>query len=116
MSKELANDLALWIFIPSLLLFTVVTVATALGTPRGVRASRRERQLARLEQLAQEQRARQQAVEIDWLDYREIPMAEIVDMLRQYGWAYRDDELGKKGWLLRFDLNSAGNHANAGRG
>ncbi|RRO18169.1 hypothetical protein EIL87_07945 [Saccharopolyspora rhizosphaerae] len=116
MSKDLANDIALWIFVPSLVFFAVVTVATALGTPRGVRASRRARQLAQLEQVAEEQRTRQQAVEIDWLEYRELPMPEIIELLRKYGWAYRDDELGKKAWLLRFDLISAGKQANAGQG
>lgn len=112
MSEELANAIALWILLPSLALTVLVVGATALGTRRGVRARRREEQIARLDQAAAERRGRQQNFEIDWVRYREIPKAEIITMLGKHGWSYRGEELGDKAWVLRFDLVPAEAHGN----
>lgn len=116
MSPELAKTIGLCVLIPSFVLFVVVTVSTALGTPRGVRAKRRGKQVARLDREAGEARARSGVLEIDWLDYREIPKPEIIALLRKYGWAYRDEELGGEAWVLRFDLSSVGSRESAGQG
>ncbi|MEV4649087.1 hypothetical protein [Saccharopolyspora sp. NPDC049357] len=116
MSQETANAIALWILVPSLILVVVITVGTALGTPRGVRDTRRERQMAQLDQGAAQERVRQHTFQIDWLDYREISKPEIVSILSKHGWAYRDEELGDKEWLLRFDLSSTRNRTSAGQG
>ncbi|TWG08338.1 hypothetical protein [Saccharopolyspora dendranthemae] len=116
MSPELAKTIGLSVFIPSLILLVVVSVSTALGTPRGVRAKRRDKQVSRLDREASESRTRSEVLEIDWLDYREIPKPEIIALLRKYGWAYRDEDLGDAAWVLRFDLSSVGSRESAGQG
>ncbi|WP_406689619.1 hypothetical protein REH65_26740 [Saccharopolyspora sp. ID03-671] len=65
-----------------------------------IRFRRKARQLTRLKQAADQ--GENQAFEIDWFDYREIPKPEIVALLRERGWDYRDDDLGEAGWLLHF--------------
>ncbi|SFT06836.1 hypothetical protein [Saccharopolyspora flava] len=100
MSEELVHDIGLWLLIPSIVLFTVIVTATALGTPSEIRFRRKERQLARLQQAADQ--CENQVFEIDWFDYREIPKPEILAVLREHGWGYQDDDLGEAGWLLRF--------------
>ena len=116
MSPELAKLIGLSVFIPSLILLVVVTASTALGTPRGVRAKRRDKQVSWLDREAGEARRRSEILEIDWLDYLEIPKPEIIALVGKYGWAYRDEELGDEAWVLRFDLSSAGSPESAGQG
>lgn len=113
MSEDTLNTIAIWILLPSFALMTLVVGATALGTPRGVRARLRQRQLGELEQREAECRSRQREFEIDWVRFREIPKTEIISALSKRGWAYRGQEITDEAWLLKFALGPAEAHGKA---
>lgn len=60
----------------------------------------RERQRAALAELAES--APQAPLELDWMQYKEIPKQEILDTLGAQGWGYVDQNPGGKSWILRF--------------
>lgn len=98
MSKELANTLALWLFLPGMAVFVLITGAQAFGTPRGTRRKRHDAQLARLRELS----GAGDTLELDWLAYKEIPKSKLLDVLAGKGWEPRGETIGERAWTLRF--------------
>jgi hypothetical protein len=102
MSEELANTVTLWVLLPSMAVLVLVLGAQAVGTPRGVRKRRRERQLADLEQV---RAAAGATLEIDRIRYKEIAKDELLERLGSHGWHQVGEQIGEKAWLLRFSLD-----------
>ncbi|WP_116050381.1 hypothetical protein [Amycolatopsis palatopharyngis] len=105
MSDELLNTITIWIFVPSMTVIVLVQLSLIIGPTRGHRRRRRVRQLERLEQVRAAHQG--QDLEIDWIDYKEIPKSEILDVLGKHGWQFVDEQIGGQSWLLRFSLQPA---------
>jgi hypothetical protein len=100
------DAIALWILLPSLALVVLVTGAQAFGTPRSTRRKRHDAQLARLRSLSGS------SLELNWLEYKEIPKPELLDVLASMGWQPSGETIGERAWTLRFTRGS-GSHADA---
>jgi hypothetical protein len=105
MSDQLTNSIALSLIIGSLVLVLLATVPYVIGLPRSVRRRRRVRQLEQLEKVRAAHQG--QDLEIDWIDYKEIPKAEIINVLGKHSWQYVDEHISAKSRLLRFSLEPA---------
>jgi hypothetical protein len=102
---ELLNTITLWILLPSLAIVILLQLSLVIGPTRGHRRRRRVRQLEQLEQVRAAHQA--QDLDIDWIDYKEIPKAEIINVLGKHSWQYVDEHIGGNSWLLRFSLEPA---------
>ncbi|RCW43120.1 hypothetical protein DFQ14_1077 [Halopolyspora algeriensis] len=102
MREEIADSVALWILLPSLLFSFLVVGAHLWGVPRSIRNRRRKRQLLQLEKAQVEDRYRWGDFHIDWVHYRELSKSEIIDVLGKLGWAFRGEDLQDRGWFLCF--------------
>jgi hypothetical protein len=105
MSDQLSNALSLALIIGSLAVMLLATIPYVIGLPRSVRRRRRERQLEWLEQVRSAHQG--QDLEVDWIDYKEIPKAEILDVLGKHCWHFADEQIGGRSWLLRFSPQPA---------
>ncbi|MEV6897235.1 hypothetical protein [Amycolatopsis sp. NPDC051372] len=97
MSDKVANSIALWLLLPALSLVVLVLAAQVAGTPRATRRRRRESQLCRLQSLGSGT-----SLDLDWLEYREIPKAELLDVLGGQGWMLCAEDVGDTAWTLHF--------------
>ncbi|MEW2501642.1 MULTISPECIES: hypothetical protein [unclassified Amycolatopsis] len=97
MSDKVADSIALWLLLPSLALVVLVLAAQVAGTPRATRRRRRESQLGRLRNLRTGT-----SLHLDWLEYREIPKPELLDVLARQGWTLRTEDVGETAWTLHF--------------
>lgn len=47
------------------------------------------------------------ALELDWVHFKDIPDTTVRQLAAHYGWHYEGEEIGKKSWILRFRQKSA---------
>lgn len=96
------NTIALWVVVPSFALTILVVGSHVWGTPNRVRRRRRQRQLHQLNEAQEQHRASKSGLEIDWVRYREIPKAELIEIVNRSGWALQEERLEERAWSLQF--------------
>lgn len=100
MSDSALQILAIWLFVPALVLIVVLAVLQRNQVSRGTRPGNRQEQRNRLTSLARESDGGELVV--DWISFRDLPKAELAELLGQHGWQYRRQEIVGREWQLVF--------------
>lgn len=103
MSDAALETLSIWLFAPSLVVLTVVAVASYAKSPRRTDPIRRKDQILALESKFRGLGADQPSSYIDWLDYKELTKSELIGIAAENSWRFVDQEITSTGWLVRFE-------------
>jgi hypothetical protein len=100
MSDSALEMLAIWLFVPALVLIVVLAVLQRNQVSRSARPGNRQEQRNRLTGLARESGGSELVV--DWISFRDLAKAELTDLLVQRGWHYHRQEIVGRQWQLVF--------------
>lgn len=104
MSDSALQMLAIWLFVPSLVVIVVLAVLQRNQVSRDTDPVQRQKQRAQLTTLARQAGHHGELV-VDWINVRDLSKQDITGLLGKHGWHYQHQEIAGREWRLVFSRN-----------